>query len=155
MSVTHTIGIAGLKLIRQPDRIRTVLGSCVGIGVYDRVAKIGALGHVILPSSEIGSGDRGKFADTAVDWLVDEVLAAGCVRERIRAKIAGGAFMFGAAAKSGIGERNLQAVKERLLHHRVPLVAEAVGGEKGRKMMLDPATGIVEVQVIGTEAITI
>lgn len=151
MSVIHTIGIAGLKVVRSPEKVRTVLGSCVGVALFDSVSKIGGMVHVILPSSKQGQGDKGKFADTAIDWLLDEVLRDGAVRQRLTAKIGGGASMFGAHVDNCIGERNIQAVKERLAHHRLRLAAEAVGGLKGRKMMLDPTTGQVEVQIIGAE----
>lgn len=149
MSVIHTIGIAGLKVVRAPDKVRTVLGSCVGVALFDGASKVGGLCHVILPCSKQGQGDKGKFADTAVDWLLEEVVRDGAVRQRLTAKIGGGASMFGAHVDNGIGERNIQAVKGRLAHHRIRLAAEAVGGLKGRKMMLDPTTGQVEVQIIG------
>ncbi|MFO0839661.1 MAG: chemotaxis protein CheD [Phycisphaerae bacterium] len=151
MSVSHSIGIAGLRVVTQPDTVRTVLGSCVGIALFDRAAHVGGLAHIILPSSAEGAGDRGKFADTAVDWLLDEVVRAGGLRGRIQAKIAGGARMFGPNTTNGLGERNVAAVKERLHHQGVSLVAEDTGGEKGRKMLLDPATGNVEVQFIGQD----
>src|SRR5690349_5135483 len=143
MSVSHSIGIAGLKVVKSPDTIKTVLGSCVGVALYDPVARIGGLAHVILPSSSQGQGDRGKFADTAVDWLVEEAIAAGCDPKRLTAKIGGGASMFGQNVDNGIGERNVRAVKDRLAHRRIRLVAEHVGGSKGRRMKLDPASGQV------------
>lgn len=152
MGIIHTIGIAGLKIAAPPDRIRTVLGSCVGIAIFDRAARIGGLAHVILPASSAGVGDRGKFADTAVDWLLAELRRAGAERARLAAKIAGGAKMFGSAATMLIGARNIEAVRARLKHHKVPLEAEDVGGEKGRKVTFDPQTAAVIVQAIGAEA---
>lgn len=151
MSVIHTIGIAGLKVVRAPEKVRTVLGSCVGVALFDNMNKVGGLCHVILPCSKQGQGDKGKFADTAVDWLLEEVLQCGATRSRLTAKIGGGASMFGAHVDNGIGERNIKAVRERLTHHHIRLAAEAVGGLKGRKMMLDPTTGQVEVQIIGAD----
>jgi chemotaxis protein CheD len=149
MSVVHSIGIAGLKVVRAPDMVRTVLGSCVGVALFDCAAKVGGMVHVILPCSKQGQGDKGKFADTAVDWLVDEVIRDGALRQRLTAKIGGGASMFGAHVDNGIGARNIQAVRERLAHHHIRLAAEAVGGLKGRKMTLDPTSGKVEIQLIG------
>ena len=151
MSATHTIGIADVMAVAAPEKVRTVLGSCVGVAIYDRVAKVGGLAHVILPDSAMGKGDRGKFADTAVDWLLESVLAAGADASRVAAKIGGGASMFGEHVDNGIGEKNIRAVKQRLAKHCIRLVAEDVGGLKGRRMMLDPATGSVEVQTIGDE----
>lgn len=151
MSETHSIGIADVKVVASPDKVRTVLGSCVGVALFDRVAKVGGMAHVMLPSSALGQGDKGKFADTAVDILLDDVIKAGCKKDRLKAKITGGASMFGKKVDNGIGERNIQAVKERLAHHSIQLLAEDVGGLKGRKMLLDPATGQVEVQIIGAQ----
>jgi chemotaxis protein CheD len=155
MSVIHTIGIAGVKVVQFPDKIRTVLGSCVGVALYDRIAKIGGLAHVMLPCSSLGHGDRGKFADTAVDWLVKDAIEGGCDLKRLAAKIGGGASMFGANVDNGIGDKNIRAVKERLGRHGIRLVAEDVGGVKGRRMMLDPASGRVEIQIIGAEPIVL
>ncbi len=151
MSETHSIGIAGVRVVSHPDTIRTTLGSCIGVAIYDRVAKVGGMAHVMLPSSEGCKGDPGKFADTAVDWLVQEALDHGCLKKRVAAKITGGASMFGPTTDNGLGERNIRAVKERLSHHAIRVVAEDVGGQKGRRMMLDPSTGAVQVQVIGEE----
>jgi len=151
MSEIHSIGIADVKVVKSPEKVRTVLGSCIGVALLDRVAKIGGMAHVMLPSSTLGTGDKGKFADTAVDWLLEDLLKAGCQKKRLVAKISGGASMFGAHVDNGIGEKNIKAVKERLTHHSIRLAAEVTGGQKGRKMMLDPATGQVQVQIIGAE----
>lgn len=151
MSKIHSIGIADVMVVTSPDKVRTVLGSCIGIALFDNVAKIGGMAHVMLPSSTLGHGDKGKFADTAVDWLLGDVLNAGCKKDRLKAKIAGGASMFGKTVDNGIGEKNIEAVKERLAHHSIQITAEALGGLKGRKMLLDPATGEVHVQIIGAQ----
>lgn len=145
----HTIGIAAIRCVRAPDKLRTVLGSCIGIVLYDLRARIGAMGHVILPASLEGEGDPGKFADTAVDELVRRMLAEGAERKRISAKIAGGAAMFGSDSASALGARNADAVRNRLDHHAIPLMGSAIGGSKGRRMILDPATGEVHIDVIG------
>ena len=150
--VIHSIGIAGLKVVKAPDKIRTVLGSCIGIALYDRVAKIGGMGHVILPDSTEGSGDPGKFADTAVDILIEQLVAAGAERTRITAKLAGGAAMFGSEHTANLGTRNAEAVRTRLLHHAIRIAATAVGGTKGRRILLNPANGVVMVEIIGQAA---
>ncbi|MGB0714955.1 MAG: chemotaxis protein CheD [Phycisphaerae bacterium] len=148
----HSIGIAGMKVVHAPEKISTVLGSCIGIAMYDRVAKIGGMAHIILPSSKEGSGDPAKFADTAVEMLLEQLVAAGAERKRVTAKIAGGAKMFGQGSNAGkLGERNAESVKGRLREFAIRIAAEAVGGCKGRKMCLDPATGEVLVNIIGQE----
>ena len=152
MGTTQTLGIAGICTVKSPDQIRTVLGSCIGIALYDMKAGIGGMAHVMLPEATGPTESPGKFADTGVDSLLQDVLAGGANRTRLVAKIAGGAAMFGAASDTGIGTRNTKAVIERLEKHDIKLVAHEVGGAKGRRMSLDPQTGDVEVQVIGQSA---
>ncbi len=148
----HSIGIAGTAVAHAPDKIRTVLGSCIGIALFDRKAGVGAMGHVILPDSAQGSGDPAKFADLTVPILREKLISAGAVAGRIEAKIAGGATMFGTATKESLGIRNTEAVKKALQQHAIRLLAEHVGGGKGRKMCLTPETGDVEVSIIGQAA---
>ncbi len=149
MSDLKTLGIAEIKTVQHPETMRTVLGSCVGVALYDRAVKKGGMAHIMLPSSDTCHGDRGKFADTAVDDLLNQVIRIGCDKTRLAAKICGGASMFGPKTDNGLGERNISAVKAQLKQHSIRLVAEDVGGQKGRRMTLNPQTGEVEVQIIG------
>lgn len=149
--VVHSIGIAGIRVVRSPDKIRTVVGSCIAVCVFDQRNQIGGMAHVILPDSTEGSGDPAKFADTAVDMLLEQMLEAGADKKRIRAKIAGGAAMFGDKHTGGLGERNAVSVKTRLTRHAISVIASATGANQGRKVLLDPASGDVQVEVIGQE----
>ncbi len=152
MQTTQTLGIAGISTVKPPDKIRTVLGSCIGITLCDVTAGVGGMAHVMLPKATGATNSPGKFADTGVDSLLKEVLSEGANRARLQAKIAGGAAMFGADCDTAIGARNAKAVLERLAMHQIPMVAKEVGGNKGRRMCLDPMTGEVEVQIIGQPA---
>ncbi|RME41162.1 MAG: chemotaxis protein CheD [Planctomycetota bacterium] len=147
----YSIGIAEMRVVRAPDRVRTVLGSCIGIALYDTGRQLGGLAHVILPSSAEGQGDPGKFADSAIDLLVEQLLAEGARKIKLRAKIAGGAAMFGDEHAASLGARNAAAVQEHLARHSIPLVASAVGGTKGRRVLLNPADGCIEVAIIGEQ----
>lgn len=44
------VGIADMGIAKSPDILRTVLGSCVGICLYDPQKKIAGLSHIMLPS---------------------------------------------------------------------------------------------------------
>jgi len=152
---THSIGIAGIDVVHAPDRIRTVLGSCIGVALFDCQKGIGGMAHVILPSSKEGAGDPGKFADTAVDILLERLIESGANPQKLEAKISGGSVMFGDQTSSSLGVRNEHAVKERLAHHGIKLLASDTGGRKGRRMLLDPSKGDVIVEIIGQEPVKI
>jgi chemotaxis protein CheD len=127
------------------------LGSCVAIMLHDSVACVGGLAHILLPD-EAMSRDRSnpaKFPATIVPILLDEMCRLGASRPRIRAKIAGGASMFGALMATGsinIGERNVASVRAVLTKTGIPIVAEDVGSDYGRSVYLFVGDGHVEVR---------
>lgn len=149
---THMVGISALVVVSAPDKLRTVLGSCVGIAIFDAEAGIAGLAHSILATGAEEAEELGKFADQAVDNLIIRLAAEGAETNRLRAKLIGGAAMFGKNSNNLLGDRNVESARQRLHAHGVAVVAEAIGGTKGRKMLLDPSTGEIEVAIIGEEA---
>ncbi|MEW6181676.1 MAG: chemotaxis protein CheD [Bacillota bacterium] len=151
------VGIADYKVGREPVVLITLgLGSCVGVALYDPRNKIGGLLHVMLPRMEdFGKeGKLAKFADRGIPVLLKEVLKFGADRRLIQAKIAGGAQMFqGTDSKFqlNIGERNIDMVRKTLNNLGIRIIAEDVGGNKGRTMSLDTMTGMVKLRMLGAQ----
>jgi chemotaxis protein CheD len=114
------------------------LGSCVGVALLDESYAVAALAHVVLPSAGETPGaathvNPAKFADTAVPFLIDEMLSMGAQRRRLNAVLVGGAQMFALGATSlDIGRRNEAAVREALTATGVPVRAAVTGGGVGR-----------------------
>ena len=129
------------------------LGSCVAIILHDPVARVGGLAHVLLPTESM-SRDRSnpaKFPATVVPILLDEMRELGAIGTRLRAKIVGGASMFGNLIPPGgvnIGERNVAAVRQVLAGAKIPIVAEDTGSDYGRSVYLTVADGAVEVRSV-------
>ncbi len=133
------------------------LGSCVAIAMYDRSESIGGLAHVMLPSAaEIDGGQDAKFADTGCRRLFAELRALGAASKRVEAKLAGGSEMFEfEGIASDVGKRNVAAAKATLAELNVPIEAEAVGGNHGRSIVLDTASGTLAVKTANSEMRTI
>lgn len=151
----YSVDIAMMKLARPPDQLMCLgLGSCVGVAVYDLTAGVGGLIHVLLPSIEEfrqAGNSRTKFADSGITDLLQEVLGAGAVRARLKAKIAGGAAMFAsenAFPGNTVGKRNVQSTLDTLSRLGINLVAQDTGGTKGRTIIFDVATGKMTVRMI-------
>jgi chemotaxis protein CheD len=126
------------------------LGSCVAIVLHDAAANIGGLAHVLLPDASLSRDqeNRAKFPDTAVPLLVAEMRKLGS-RATLQAKIVGGASMFGQLLPTGginMGERNVQSTRRALQAAGIPIVADDVGGDYGRSVYLDVASGRVLVR---------
>ena len=146
------VGMAELKICKAPDALTTIgLGSCVGICLWDTSAGVGGLAHIMLPdSTKIRKNDNiYKFADTAIDELISQLISAGANRYRIKAKIAGGAQMFAFQSNNNamcIGQQNVEAVKEKLKKEGIPILAEDCGGSHGRTIVFYPQTGKLSVK---------
>lgn len=151
MSEITAVGIADIGVAKNPGRLVTVgLGSCVGVVLQDTVAKIGALAHIMLPSSENAKiKNKAKFADTAIPLAVEKMEELGAQKSRIVAKIAGGARMFSfPSEQSFIGDRNVAAVEEVLKKNGIKIAARDIGGNMGRTLELDVSSGKVVVKTI-------
>lgn len=149
------VGIADLNLVKSPDTIRTSgLGSCVGVIVYDTSMQIAGLTHIMLPDSNLSKQanmNPYKFADTAIDILIDLLIKQGASKYKLKAKIAGGAQMFPQQTSSDvmkIGPRNVEAVKKKLQQYRIPIIADDVGGNSGRTIEFDPEKAELKIRTV-------
>lgn len=136
------------------------LGSCVAIMLYDAETKAGAMAHVLLPSISLARDitNRAKFPETAVPLLVERLKTLGADPRRLVAKLAGGASMFGQLVTPGtiqMGERNVLAARTSLRAAGIPIVREAVGGERGRSIRFYVKDGRVEIRSVGASESTI
>ena len=149
------VGMADLNICKSPDVITTLgLGSCIGLTMYDPVTKIGGMVHYMLPdSTQVRNNENiAKFADTGIDELLKKVVAAGASRQRLVAKIAGGAKMFettGVSAIGHIGARNAEAAKQILKQKGIRLIAEDTGLNYGRTVELHCETGDFHIKAVG------
>lgn len=129
------------------------LGTCVGIGLSDPEAGVAALGHTMLPRQPADSAaEPGKFADETIRTMLREAVAAGAGYGAVEAWLVGGAEVFPLAdldLPAGTGDRTVAVAREQLETLDVPVVAEAVGGDQGRTVEFDTATGAVRVRRAG------
>ena len=94
MSTITEIRIAELYAGSESDVIVTNgVGSCIVIVLYDRLSRIGGMAHAILPRlkspllinlpRDVQGKRFVKYADLAVDTLIEEVIAIGGKKEHI------------------------------------------------------------------------
>ena len=151
------VGMADLKIAKAPDALTTLgLGSCIGIAIFDPISKIGGLVHIMLPDSTSikNNSNLAKFADTGIDELIRLLLLKGASKQRLVAKIAGGAQMFAFQNKSDlvrVGERNAEACVEILKRLNIPLLAQDTGLNYGRTVVFYPETGDYKIKAVGKE----
>jgi chemotaxis protein CheD len=148
------VGIADFAISSSPDILRTILGSCVGICLYDPESRIGGMSHIMLPTMKDSSKSMKKYADAAIPLMLRDMEERGAKRGSIRAKIAGGATMFTLSENSVMGEignNNVARVREVLKGLGISLAAEDTGGNYGRTIDFYLETGMVKVKSMGRQ----
>lgn len=142
----YVVAVGDMKIGRDDDTIVThALGSCLGLMVYDPVAKVGGLLHAMLPLSKINP-DKAKanpymFVDTGVPALFKALYGMGGQKTRMIIKAAGCGNPLGKNEMFKIGERNYTVLKKLLWKNNILLEAEDVGGTASRTVYFDMATG--------------
>lgn len=152
MNNVITVGISDMKVAKAPDVLVTyALGSCVGICLYDPILKMAGLAHIMLPcdNNKNAADNKYKYADSCIPMMLNEMIKRGCNKNRLVAKIMGGASMFqvsGDTEIGNIGNRNVVSTKNVLKSMRIPIVAEDTGSNYGRTVWFYSSTGAVEVK---------
>lgn len=156
MSERIKVGMANWQLARNQEILVTYgLGSCVGLSLWDDLTRIGAMAHIMLPNSTQMrfrvESNPAKFADTAITVMLEQFDQLGIPRERLQAKLVGGANMFGFYGPDpldtmNIGQRNITATRAQLQQAGIAVRAEDTGGTAGRSVEFFSATGLLKVR---------
>lgn len=131
------------KVSSDPDVVlSTILGSCVGACLRDPVAGVGGMNHFLLPGSAnamSGGGDATRYGVHLMELLINGLLKKGARRDRLEAKIFGGAKTI--ATFSNVGEQNAAFAVQFLRDEGIKLVGSSTGGDHGRKLEYWPVSG--------------
>ncbi len=143
------VGMGEMQFSTSSDSVLVTysLGSCIGLTVYDPVAHVGGMAHIMLPAGSAVNGDAGKYAATCVPAMIDALIRRGATRARMVVKMAGGAKILGIAVNNGtsIGTQNHEAVIKALDSAGLRVASSDCGGDFGRTMKLFVDSGKVEI----------
>jgi len=148
----HVVGVSDMKVTNRPeDEIVThSLGSCIGVSIYDPVARVGGLLHFQLPTSkdspEKAAGNPFMYADTGIPAFFKAAYSLGGEKGRMKVKIAGGASVADKNDFFQIGNRNYVMVKKLFWKNGVLIDSEDIGGNSWRTMRLEMASGNVWIK---------
>jgi len=142
------VGVADMKVGREGDTLVThALGSCLGLMIYDPVARVGGLLHAMLPQAKINPEKAGEnplmFVDTGIPKLFESVYALGGEKTRLIVKAAGCAGPLKSGEMFKIGQRNYTVLKKILWKNDILLASESVGGTTSRTVHFDLSRGKV------------
>ena len=131
------------KVVNDPSVVlSTILGSCVAACMRDPVIGVGGMNHFLLPGSAesmASGGDATRYGVHLMELLINGLLKQGARRDRLEAKIFGGAKTI--ARFSNVGEQNARFARQFLMDEGIQIVGESTGVEHGRKLEYWPSSG--------------
>jgi len=156
MSETNkTVGISQMIVSKDiNDTLITYsLGSCLGVTIYDPVAKVGGMIHCMLAMSKIdlqkAAEKPSMFVDIGIPLLFKSAYALGAEKTRIKLKAAGCAQLMDPKGMFKIGQRNYTVLKKLLWKNNMLIDGESIGASVSRTMILDMKTGITKIKSMG------
>lgn len=156
---------AELFVEREPVLIRTVLGSCVTVTMLDRKLRLAAACHPVLPVCREGARcrpatcrNKNKYVECVIPEMLKQFQQNGCRRADLEVKLFGGANMFFRNERQKeilhVGSMNVSMARQKLAEAELELKSYDVGGNQGRKLYFNTATGDVWVKKFQATAAT-
>lgn len=145
--ITYIIHPGEFHATGDPVVISTVLGSCIAVALHDSTAGIGGMNHFLLPGSvdagSVYSTTEGRYGLFAMELLINQLLKLGARKERLQAKVFGGARMFtfdSASSVERVSDSNIAFALEYLRTEQIPIISQDVGKNYARKVLFLPDT---------------
>ncbi len=133
------------KVISDPNVVlSTILGSCVAACMRDPVAGVGGMNHFLLPGSASpgsGGGDATRYGVHLMELLINGLLKQGARRDRLEAKIFGGAKTI--ATFSNVGEQNAAFAMQFLKDEGITVVGSSTGGDHDGNSSIGPSAAVL------------
>ena len=146
--------------IQKPVVLEAYLGTCVGVALYDPVARVGGLIHLLLPEpiSQEATSEPEKFASTGFPIFLKALYDAGASAENTKASIAGGALVGpidNSDLKLDIGGRTAEKVMQFLKSENIKIDKLETGGFFTCHLILDMHSGECRIEPAGFDKLSV
>ncbi len=154
--MTIVVNVSDARASNDPAAVLATysLGSCIGVSLYDPLARVGGMLHFQLPTASLDADKAQRnpmmFADSGMKQLTQMMARLGAEPRRLKVKMAGGAQMLADGNLFNIGRRNHAAIRKILWQTGLLIEAEEVGGSRPRNLYLNVADGTVSIKAGGT-----
>lgn len=151
------VGVADMKLSndRNSALVTYALGSCIGVTIYDPVAKVGGMLHFMLPDSKINAAKAAEkpamFADIGIPSLFNQAYELGAKKSRLIVCAAGGAEVLDDDGHFKVGKRNRTMLRKLFWKNNILLSADDTGGSISRTLMMTLSNGEIVIRTKGKE----
>ena len=131
--------------------LTTILGSCVAACLHDPIAGVGGMNHFLLPGDDSATTASDRHGVHAMELLVNGLLQRGARRERLQAKLFGGARML--QGLTDVGTLNAEFAERFVKRERIAYTGGSLRGERGRRLQFWPVAGRArQLTIAGSDA---
>ncbi|WP_294966563.1 chemotaxis protein CheD [Sulfurimonas sp.] len=143
------IHVGEIHIGARATEISTILGSCISVCLYDSVTQMGGMNHYLVPLWNENGLQSPKYGNISIPRLIESMVNIGCEVHNMEAKLFGGGNVIDVSSEDMmIGRKNILIAKEILREYGIPIVAQDVGGDKGRRIMMRSDTGKIFLKYI-------
>lgn len=141
-----------LLVCTEPCRLRTVLGSCVSVCLFDPGLQQGGMNHFMLPESPSSFEVSSRYGNRAMPTLLSRLERLGSDRRNLSASVFGGAcVLFPGSELAHLGRRNVDMAFKWLEDNGISVVRSSVLGPRARRLEFDLETGVCTERLLGVK----
>ncbi len=147
MKTTHITQGEFATATDENAMITTILGSCVSACLWDPVAGVGGMNHILLPHGAGCNANAIGSKVNAMELLINAIIKQGGTKQRLQAKLFGGGKMI--SKFSDVGDRNGKFVLSFLEAEGISCLGQSLGGDQARRIQFWPHSGRARQKLLG------
>ncbi len=136
----------------RPVNVKTIVGSCVAICLWDPHMHIGGVNHFLLPAPTPRDQYDARYGSVAIPMLINELLRLGADRDNLQACVVGGGHHTRIIPNGTIGQDNTTCAIQLLESMHIAIARQDTGGPLGRKLLFNTGSGELHVRTIAAAA---
>jgi chemotaxis protein methyltransferase CheR len=133
---------------KSPSIIRTTLGSCVAVILYDEEKSFSGMCHYLNSNCEnISTEQQNTYGIFAIENLIRKFKLNGSSINKLKAKIYGGAHVTSStSSEENVCRKNIEIAHSLLNKHNISITDKNIRGRFGREIIFNSQS--LEVEVI-------
>lgn len=149
---TISIAPGDLLAVDTPMILRTLLGSCVAVCLFDEKQHIAGLNHYLLAKCppDTHPSISGRYACYALPKLLKDMQKLGANTKHMLASIFGGSHIVASMPSCNVGAQNVKAATKFLHSHKIPIVNTDTLGTHPRRIYFDSRDGSIQCERLPT-----
>lgn len=152
----YDIGIGELYVTKSPMILKTVLGSCLAITMFDKKSGAAGMNHIVLPGEYVDhlgqtvifQGDDTRYGNVSLKVMLERMRQLGSVNDSIIANMVGGSYMWPCSDRVDVPRMNVDYARKFLTKQRIRVVSEVIFKKNALRVFLNTQSGELKVEEI-------